>query len=155
MKIDKNIVINNVSKDVIDKYIQNFKSSDFKNPSNINNYKEPLIKYDVSKNSISVKGTSLGILLMFKDKKFIPYVNNIASYANKINKLNETDFENKLKHSIFIDTGGAQICSITQELLKPGDVITTTCCNHVFLSEPLKKYLTEYSNRCPECRKVL
>tara|TARA_B110000908_G_C10109265_1_gene382243 strand:- start:145 stop:624 length:480 start_codon:yes stop_codon:yes gene_type:complete len=156
--IHKNIIINDISKEKIEQYIYNFSiHPNYKlfNSDIFNTDVSAGIKYNISNNSFSAKGSSLDLYIMFKDKKFLPYLNFLIEYAKKHNKLPEKSFNDNLTHSVVQHTDEEQICAITREILKVGDNITTTECNHVFLSAPLKKYLTQYKNQCPQCRKVL
>jgi hypothetical protein len=70
----------------------------------------------------------------------------------EISKLLELKYKELINNSILNIKNVSTKCSISLEDFKLEDsILIMPSCDHIFLKEPIIKWLTKYNNRCPVC----
>ena len=119
----------------------------------------PSFSYDSDQYVFRIKGPTMKVYKMLLNPNFLRTANELRLATLSMNDesqepdtLDETTFgKNIVEYEANIDDS-REMCPITQENFKEGDIIAKTSCGHKFISTKLKEYLLNYGNSCPMCR---
>ena len=126
--------------------------------SSKNNYTESsTVRYQPNTGHYSITGSILSVYKSLINNNFSNFLRSIYSYyitnLKTCNKpLTEAQFTQNVTEKYADSLCYDKICPIERTKIVVGDHIAITPCNHVFKYGSLKKYLINYSDKCPMCR---